>query len=227
MKQEYINILTLKEYFLIMSTLTKKPYLDKNYGCYMFETRSDADAFTKEIQGTYYEEARTFKQIHFCTEFYSYGITSIHVQERGKEIIIVPVEKEDVRKQFYNADANKLIYRLKQTSEKQYLRKLNNVSFFAPVFIEKRLPKQHPSIHYCYATFTGNDVYYILFSTLQEFELWNKEQVRDWKPLEISLSKFSQIQKGKPVLINPIQDKLILTNQQIEISIGGNANDKF
>lgn len=220
MEQEYIDLLTLNEYYLIMSAKTGKPYMDRDYSCYMFELHSDAETFCTEIPDTISAESKNYKQIEFCTGFYSYGIRNIKVFPRGKTCINIPLGINDVKKQFYNSEANGLVYRLKQTSEKKYLRELKNVPLFAPVLINPRLPKQYPDIHYCYATFSGSDsVYYILFTTLQEFEQWNKEQKENWRPLEVSLSKFQQIRNGKSILINPVKDKLILTDKQIIIAL--------
>ena len=58
--------------------------------------------------------------------------------------------------------------------------------------------------------------YYILFTTLQEFEKWNKDKKEDWKPLEINIRDFGRIRKGSPIVINPANDKQIFTDKDIK-----------
>ena len=197
MKQEHINLLTLKEYHLIISSKTSRPYIDAEGNCYMFEIRSDAEAFTKEVKDTYFDKAQYYKQAVFCSEFYSYGIKGINVtRARAKDIITVPIEKDDVKNQFYNPEANRLLLRLKQTGYKKYLKQMKDIVLYAPVIIDPRFPKQHPKIHYSYATHDAGSKYYVLFSTLQDFESWSKTQDAHWKPLEVTFTKINQIRKN-------------------------------
>ena len=222
MIQEHINLLTLKEYFLIISDITGKPYIDKDYGCYMFEVKSDAKAFTDGIENTSFDDARTYKQMTFCTEFYSYGISTIHVKSRAnEEFVDIPVEKEDAKKQFFNPEAHRMILRLQQTKQKQYLRGMGRLKFISPVLLDARLPKQYPGIHYSYATITQSDKYYILFSTIQELKQWNEEQENKWNSLEVTLETFGRVRKENPVFINPLSNKLILNDKQIAIATEG------
>ncbi len=221
MTQENINLMTLHEYHLIMSSITKRPYLDIDNSCYMFELESEADVFVKNTENVFAAAPAYYKQMTFCTEFYSLGIRLIHVKIRqNKDFVDIPVEKIDTKKQFFNPLAVQNICRLKQTNQTKYLRNLKDVSFFVPVLIDMRIPKQYPCLHYSYATFNGSDQHYLLFATIQEFETWNKEQENKWKPMEVSLSTIGRIRGKNPILINPLSDRVILTDRHINAAIG-------
>ena len=221
MTQDNINLLTLRQYYLVMSSHTQKPFLDSGNGCYMFEVKSDADIFVKRVAYVFLAEPKYYVQKNFCTEFYSYGIETIHAKTRkNDDYIDIPVEKEDAKKQYYNPAASRAVYQLKQTRQTKYLRMMKDLSFFVPVLIDLRLPKQYPVMHYSYATFNGADKNYLLFTTIQEFDDWNKEQGEKWKPMEVNLTTFGRIRVGNFVMINPMSDKLLLTDKQIRISTG-------
>ena len=222
MTQDNINLLTLHTFYLIMSNITKKPYIDKSFACYMFELKADAVAFTKEIPNTFFDAAKNYKQATFCTEFYSYGITHIKAKEpRNAEYTDIPVEKADAKRHFYNPCANRLIYRLRQTNQTQYLRGFKDLCFYAPILIDLRLPRQHPLLHYSCAKSSAIDKFYLLFSTLQEFDAWNAGQESNWSPLEFNLSSFKSICGNDPIMINPMSDKLLLNHRLLKIAIGG------
>jgi hypothetical protein len=70
-------------------------------------------------------------------------------------------------------------------------------------------------MYYSYAKFGSDTKYYVLFSKLSEFEEWNKTQSDEWKPMELDLRKFGRIRDESPVIINPLTDKLILDNKQL------------
>lgn len=220
MDREAYNIFTMGEFYLIMSTLTGKPYIDQNYDAYMFETKSDASAFCSSIEGTEVKNAEHYRIKEHCTEFYNYGIQNINIKRVNDEIVKVPMLKSDVKEQrYYNPIANGNILRLKQTLKKQYLRNLKEAVFLAPVNIEIRYKKQFPRVNYSYASFTNGEQFFILFTDLIEFEKWNESQNNIWKPMELDLRRFGRIRKEHAVLINPLSDKLILSNKQIKIAL--------
>ena len=108
------------------------------------------------------------------------------------------------------------ILRLKQTKKRKHLQELENVPFLAAIMLDDRKAGQYPSVHYCYAELSNGDIYYLLFTTLQEFETWNQTQENKFHPNQTCLQDFTRIRKGHPVLINPLSDKLILTHAQIK-----------
>lgn len=216
MTQDEINKLTLKEMHLINSTLTKRPFLDERDNCYMFELMREASDFVKDHPGTEYGKAQFHRQI-VCNDLYAIGAKHIVIKHANATAVSVEIDKNSVKKQFYNVPASRLVALIKQTKKKKYLLELNNQTFYMPILIDVRVPKHYPHLHYSYATFNGDDYNYLLFTTLQEFDKWNEAQDNKWKALETTLVKFDSIRKGKSIYINPLYEQLILTDKQLKL----------
>lgn len=218
MEQEYVNILTLNQYFMIMSTITGKPYIDKDFNGYLFESKSDAEGFVMGLKNSSIKiPEQYYRVLNLCTELYQYGFKNIKIKRKEKEdFITIPVSKADAKTEYYNHYANRYILRLRETRKSEYLKALKNVPFLAPIIMDTRLPEQYPGIYYSYALFKNDTRYFVLFTTLTEFEEWRKSQMYDWKPAELSMQKFGRIRGKSPVLINPLSDCLILSDKQIE-----------
>ena len=215
MSSDEKNLLTIKEYYLIRSSITKKPYIDRNYSCYLFEAKSEADTFCKSIPNTYPDMAKFYTQRIFGTEFYGYGIKNIKVKPiKADKTITIAVSKEDAKKHYYAPKLTSNILRIKQTKEKAYLREIKDEIVLVPCQIEPRYEKNVPKIYYCLANI-GNKDYYVAFSALKEFNEWNNSNNCEWQPMGISLSKLKRIRKNSPIIINPETDALILTNDNL------------
>lgn len=218
MDSAYKNIIELKEYYIVKSSKTNKPYLDEYFNCYLYETTFEFDDFSKKFTDTYIEtKPEHLTPATYMIEFYSYGINNIIVKQANKKEIKIPLENDpDIKKQYYNRETNRNLLRLKQTGEKRYLRELKDKDFFVPLYIEERNPMEYTQIKYSYAYFDKTSKYYLLFSTLQEFNNWNNEQNKKYQPLKMTLNSFEKIRKKNELLINPQTDKILLLNEQIK-----------
>lgn len=214
MDKENTSLLTLPEYFLIESVLTKKPYFDEEARCYLFEKKSDAQAFSDEIKDTKIAEPKHYR-LQFITELYGYGAKGIRIMQRDNVFKDIPVEKGDAKKRYFNPEASLNITLLKQTSKKKYAKALKKAHFLAPVLIDPRFTKRYPELHYSCAVTDDDSRFYILFTTLKEFDEWNNAQPQDWKAVEMQLHKVGRIRKGNSILINPLSDMIILQDKQI------------
>ncbi len=219
MQDDQFILFQKKPYYLIRSTKTEKPYIDINDGCYLFEAKMEAISFTKNIPDTSIDEARQLTP-RFCTDMHSYGIKYIRIKERGeKKSTDIEITKNDIKKQFYNCEANRDILRLLQTSQKKYLRDLKDKLLIIPININVRAKGEYPVVQYCYATYDDpKKKYYILFSTIQEFNKWKEDQKdkgADWKSQGTSINNLKRICDGQDIIINPLSDKLIITNKNI------------
>ncbi len=216
MLQEHINLLTIRPLHLLLSSRTKKAYIDKNNCCYLFETRSDGDAFAASLENVYLKDAEYHKQLEFCTGFYSMGIDAIKVKLReNKSFLNIPVQKEDAKKQYFNRDAVRLVLRLKQTGRARYLRELKDSELLTPVLIDERQETQCPNIHYSYIIHNGENCY-LAFTTIQAYNEWAKAQNETWQPLKMKLRNMDRIRKKSPVIINVMDDRLLLTDKLIK-----------
>lgn len=219
MNKDEINVLTLSKFYQIFSDSTKRLYIDKNFRCYLFEAEREAKQFCEKIEGTYYntDSSSYIKQSPFVSLCYSLGIDTIRVKSVKREKYVdIKITKEDARHQFYNGETEKNILRLKQTKKSKYLKELADSFFISPVMIDKREEGQYPIIHYSYAMIPGGNVYYLLFTTLQEFDKWNDTQNKIYSPNKTTLQDLNRIRNNHPVLINPSSDQLILTDKQIK-----------
>lgn len=223
MTPDETNLLTLHEYYVIMNTSLNKPYIDEQYGCHLFDASMQADAFIGKKAYLSKTDKQSLTQKTYSTQWYSYGIRSITIHQfKEKKTVVIPITEKDCLHQYYNAETNGNLVLLSETSKAKYLYKLARAPLLAPINIEPRTPGHTPKLAYCYATgIQGDTPYYILFSTIQECTKWNEQMPQKWKPLEVNLATFGRIRKGSPVLINPLTDKIVLNDKQIQMALTG------
>lgn len=219
MTEKQIQLLTTRSYYVVYSNITKKPYIDEEFSCYMIEDKEKKKEIAKD---TYIKNQPTINSKILISSYYQYGIKGIKVLLKGKDVYeYIKIEKKDVLPKFYyNCFLNRNINMLKQTCKKKYLKEMYKAKYIAPVIIKRRKSGEYPKVQYIYATVKKNMEYYVLFSTVDEFEYWNKKQNLHCSPLQVHITDFDKIRKEHPVLINPSSDKLILTDEQIKCMCG-------
>lgn len=217
MENEHINLLSLNNYILI-STKTNNIYMDENFMCYIFDKKSNANNFISSNKKNDIEVKlnKNNKAKNFCEYLYSIGFRNIIFSRNGKRIDI-PVEKSTNQIKYNSPYTSAMLLRLKQTGEKKYLKGLNKSKFYTPVIIKDRKVKEHPSIKYSYASVNKNGKYYLLFSTVKEFDVWNNLQGNIWKPLEVDINNFDRIRTTNPILLDAASNKIVLTKELINI----------
>jgi len=216
MTAEETNLLTLKPYYKIRSTATGRLYMDKDLRCYLFESEREALQFCKQFDFLEIEPAELLRQANFVAMCYGMGIEYIRIKTvKNSQFTNIKIEKEDARRQYYNRNAVKNILRLKQTKKRKYLKELKDSVFLVPIVIPERKEKEYPTIQYCFATTPNNETYFLLFTTIHEFSVWNEIQGKKFVPCKITLTEFGRIYKDKSVIINPGTDSLVLTNDQL------------
>ena len=218
MEQNYINLLSINKFNVIMSARTKKPYMTDDGACFLYEINAEASKFCEKTPDTYVEGPKILKQTEFCNGFYSLGIKKINVQTKTGELVEIPLSKKDVPRGFYNPKCNFSTLMLKQTKKKKYLNDLKSRKFLTPARVDPRVSGKISVVHYCYAYLKDNkEKMFLLFSSLDEFNEWNeKKEKKMWKPLNIEFKNFDRIRKKNSVVINPLSDKVILNNAQIQ-----------
>ncbi len=233
--KEEMNLLTLKEYNTIMSSITKKPFVDKSGACYMFEIPSEADIFCENNPNTYKGDSKHMNGLKFwASELYLSGINAVNVKVReSNEFRKIMLSPEDVKQNVYiNHETNYHLLQLRQYNLAKNLRALSEGIFIVPILLPERQEGEYPTINYCYVQRHGERLY-ILFSNLKEFQDWNMAQGNKFLPLATDFIKAKRIRTTKQVhktkgvyaqkeddekkhlhslLINPLSDKVILTN---------------
>lgn len=217
MQKKDIDKLTLSEYFVIKSSKTNTVYMGPDRQAYLFsaESRNDANQFIKEHEGTYFDDKPAYYQsTNLLQELYPQGFSWVVINNNADEKI--EIVATDIPNDFFNARANANILLLRQSKKKQYLRNMAEETYITPVKIDKRKAKDVPLIHYAYATIPGrSEKFYLLFSTLQEFNKWNAEVGEKWDPLEANIKTFNQIRLQNPILVNPLSDKFVLSHDTL------------
>ena len=232
---EELNLLTLKEYTTIMSDITKAPFVDKSGACYMFELSSEADIFCENNPHTYKGESKHMNGINYwVSNLYLMGVKAANLKTReSKEFRKVEFSPDDVKQNLYiNHDTNFHLLQLRQYNLAKDLRALKDGIFIVPILLPERSEGDYPTINYCYVQ-RDNERLYVLFSNLNEFKTWNASQGNKFLPLATDFIKAKRIRttrqllkskgiyvqkelkeekKKHSILINPLSDKIILTN---------------
>lgn len=209
-----INILTIKPHYTIMSSKTRFPYMDSNAACFVFESRAEAEGVMQKFQDVYLSEPEQMRQMKLWSEFWSYGIEKIQIKEDGDPnyyaLQITEQKALGSRNMAYNHETCKMLNLIMETNHSGYLRAMKGLPVFSAAGITVRNPKQCPRIRYVYAKTADLKKYFLLFSTLSEFEEWSKQTGGKWKPLETTLRDFGTVRGTDNVVIDPMSRKLIL-----------------
>lgn len=213
------SLLTLKEYKTILSDITKAPFVDKKGACYMFEIPSEARMFCENNPHTYESESKHMQGLAFwVSNLYLSGVKSVNIKTReNNHFVNVVFGPEDIKSNLYdNHNTNFHLLQLKQYSLKRNLRGLREGLFITPIMLPPRSEGEYPKINYCYVT-KNSRRFYVLFSNLKEFQTWNEKQNNAFSPLITDFLKAKRIRKKDGVLINPLSDKMMLTNEHLNM----------
>ncbi len=219
MEQKIIDLFTINKYVMIKSTITKMPYIDKNGACFMMNSMSEAKQFTDIRKNTECDELKNYNNIQSLVDtFYQQGIKKINVKLNEKDdFFVYEIKKEDLKTNRYcNHEANFLLIRYHETGEKKYLKALKKCLFITPVALPHREEAQYQEIKYCVLKYSGKR-YYLMFTTLQEFNKWNTSQILDYSPLEINFLKADRIRKDNGIIVNPLSVRMLLEDETIQV----------
>lgn len=228
MKETTKLLLDQAPFYIMYSNKTGRPYFNRDFEVYFFDSEIQGKDVCEKIEddvcikGPFYFKGKNTPLISSLTDLYLNGITKINFvfSNQNGNPPSDTIEKKDVKDIYYNEYAQRRILCLKQWNESQYLYDLQNTTFLIPIEIKSRGKNKFPEIKYGAAHFDDTDrhVCYILFSTLELFKEWNKMQNDKFSPVEIDLAELESIRKGDPVCINPLTDKLYLTNEHLKKS---------
>ena len=81
MTQENINLLSLSEFYKVISTKTNNVYIAADNSCYLFDNTMDATEFIKKVPNTTLSEIELLKPSIFVTDMYNLGIEKINIKK--------------------------------------------------------------------------------------------------------------------------------------------------
>ena len=214
----------MNQLYMVASYITKKPYIGSNNEVYLFADKVEGLEYIekKKLKKAYLENKKTYRLGNLCNEMYFIGAKKIVYKLKEEKEVSFRIDTADLKKDYYNNESNGLILRLQETNAKKYLVSLFSSTFLVPIKIDPRHKTEYPKQHYCTALIK-DEPYYILFTTLKEFEEWQKSQDNVYKPLEITIAKMARIRQHKGLFINPLSDKLLLYDSDIQIGMKVNS----
>ncbi len=199
----------------LMSKKTKKIYISEKAEVFLYEKKELVDDKFAKNDSLFFDKPSYHNQKVFA-DFYSLGVRIINVST-SKEKFRIPLKRSDVSSRFYNTNANFYLLQLKETLKKKYLKKFKTMDYIIPVEIKKRKKKEYPHVNYAYVTLKDKN-YTFIFTTLEEFERWKEEyELTELKPLKTNFKTLEKIRNKKPIMINPLTDRVILNEKQIKI----------
>lgn len=209
-RQEFVNT----KYYILYSKKTNLPYLNVSSMLYLFETKMDAETFQKSTQEPVYIKEDGEDIVDF-SRFYNLGFDKMFIFKARGEKKKINITEADIKVKYYNKELNKGLLRMKQTSQNQYIRHIRKEKFLTPVLIEPRQFAEYPNMFYC-SIKEKEKHYYLMFSTLDEFNEWKNTKEENWEPLEITFLEIVEVLKKEYIYINPLSIKLILSIKQIK-----------
>lgn len=127
-----------KEFYMILSSVTDKPYLGDDMSVFCFEKKADGMKFIEEHKST----KMGFKPMviirPYLRDLFLSAVANVNIKTEDGRQISIPLSQKDFRDHLGNEKAVKNLMLLKQTGIKKYLRNLKECDFYMPVHIDIR-----------------------------------------------------------------------------------------
>lgn len=199
------ELFTEKLYHVMISDKTGRPFISDEYTAYAFMADKDVNDFIAKHRNVSPEKESLINDLSM---FYDIGADYLVLKERDKDIVRIKIEEKNVRRRARNRELVRNLLLFLETSHSKYAREMGRLEMIVPLLIDRRQPCMPPNIHYAYATWQESQ-YYLAFSTLQEFERWNK----NCSPVMADLNELDNIRQGKNVIVDPHSLGLVLTDE--------------
>lgn len=220
--ETYNRLLNTYQFFPAYNHNTSDYFLDKNNNAYFFAAQKDIDSFIANLSSdvkiihTKYPEKLMLKDL--LSNLYSIGAKTANfkVINSTNKIIALPVEIPiEGQKIHYNQSSKHNALLLKETHKKRYIKELQNCAFICAALLPQRKEEEYPIVKYAYALI-DKQKYYLLFTSLPEFEKWNKNQDKDYLPIKTTFEDFSIITNSAGFFIDSYTSMLILNNKYLQ-----------
>lgn len=230
------KLLTTKKFYPVFSSATKNIYIDKD-GCgFIFTAKKEAEEYINALgkDKAYVDmNPKTVSYRKDVKEYYCLGMKTLKIKCRENDDFIDLALRSSIAKGYVNAALEFNVTRLKETSLKKYLSAMKDNRFLVPVYLPERKKKEYPKVFYCHAVLSDKDndkrEALVLFSTMDEFDIWNTDMKKHKKkiffPLEISATRTEKVRNGSDIIINPLSDKLLITDKQLKENVENRQKD--
>ncbi len=197
---EIPNIVLERDFYIIYSTKTNKPYLLEDMSIYCFELKTDGLNFVSKVKETEIKSDHIILKRNVLRDFYVSGVDVIRAKVKDKKEIRIPLKYEDFKDFNNNRKAERTITLLKQTGYKKYLRSLVNEKFYMPVIIDDRQICRYQDIHICKAA-KNEEKSVLLFVSAKDFENWKKSQKFKWNAVMIPINNAADMSENRSINI--------------------------
>lgn len=198
--------------YIILSEITKKPYIDEKRNALLFSLKDEAESFSKNNPHTIPIDLSKYDFLEICSYAHSAGAANV-VLRRNKSNKSIRLEKDKLKKKYYNSSLSANISRYLHTGSKRYIRAFSDSVFIVPIKI-----KNHPNAGISYATarIKNQPYVFVAFTDLEEYKKW-ESLVPGWSPLEIDASGFKRIGSNHGFIINPCGKNIIITKNMMSM----------
>ena len=155
--------------YLIMSTITKKPYINRRGGCWIFKSEDEAKEFCKKLSNVEYTMFKKHSD-EDIVKWYKNGISKIYLREAEQEDVkIMPIKEKAcmrVNADEYNNAGNFFLNRFLQNPTKDTLSALSHSFVYQAALLRKKTEdSKYNSVGYA-ITSIHNKKGYITFTNL-------------------------------------------------------------
>lgn len=206
------NGVTSTGQYLILSAITKKPYIDESRQSYLFANKLEAEAYIKNQKNDkiFWKNMSQEKLKTICSWCYAAGAEFIIIVEAGKQMVRKLSERH-LDKSYYNCRLNADMTLLHHTKKMKYIMDLAECEFIVPIKITNG-----DKVSIVYATVSkgdSNHFVYLAFTDLKEYEQWEKGMGIGWSPLAVDIDGLKRIGKKHGFMINPLGGRFVLTKE--------------
>lgn len=201
-----------QEKYIILSAITRRPFINESRQSYLFTDKADAKTFGKRMkhEKVIYKNVSDEKLKSICSWCYSAGAEYIIIDEEGKRSIRRLSERH-LDKNYYNCRLSADLALLMHTKKTKYVADLEKCEFVVPIRITNG---DSVSIVYATAMKEDRDMFiYLSFTDLNEYKKWADKVKDGWEPLAVDVGGLKRIGKKHGFMINPFSERFILTGE--------------
>ena len=200
-----------KEFYMILSSVTDKPYLGDDMSVFCFEKKADGMKFIEEHKSTKMGFKPMVITRPYLRDLFLSAVANVNIKTEDGRQISIPLSQKDFRDHLGNEKAVKNLMLLKQTGIKKYLRNLKECDFYMPVHIDIRKPGSTQKVHGCRSQRKGK-ASRLIFVTVWDFNEWNKHNKQGWNAVKIPFKEAVDMADGEDINIykHLIIDKRLL-----------------
>ena len=206
--------------YLIMSDITKRPYIDESRQAYAFASEDAAEGFAESTKRAHVQELENGMDKKSMSDCYAAGARTL-VERHGGKVSRHSLEEAGLMRKYYNPDLNADAARYISTRRMEYIRNMKRCRFIVPVRI-----RNHPQMSVVYATavFPDGAYWYLVFTDLEEYGKWGAAG-DGWSPLEVRIDGLCRISRRHGFLLDACGARLLISQGMLRQILEGKEEE--